>query len=81
MMSRFFLIKDASNSLIFLIIQSLILSPHCKLELWDSHRGLGRGDNPDLVIDREKEFRNLYVDSLSKVDEFKHLDEKISAYR
>jgi hypothetical protein len=40
-----------------------------------------RLERPDLVIDREQEFRNLYVDSLGKVDEFAHMDEKISGFR
>ena len=61
--------------------QSLVVHAHCKLELWDSHHGLERLERPDLVIDREQEFRNLYVDSLLKVDEFAHMDEKISGYR
>ena len=64
-----------------LSFQSLVVRAHCKLELWDSHHGLERQERPDLVIDRMEEFRNLYVDSLAKVDEFKHMDEKISAYR
>eukprot|EP00091_Calanus_sinicus_P001702 TRINITY_DN11720_c0_g1_i2.p1 TRINITY_DN11720_c0_g1~~TRINITY_DN11720_c0_g1_i2.p1 ORF type:complete len:161 (-),score=64.36 TRINITY_DN11720_c0_g1_i2:73-555(-) len=62
-------------------VESLIVHAQCKLELWDSHHGLERQDRPDLVIDREQEFRNLYVDSLARVDEYAHMDEKISGYR
>eukprot|EP00092_Neocalanus_flemingeri_P021265 GFUD01023044.1.p1 GENE.GFUD01023044.1~~GFUD01023044.1.p1 ORF type:complete len:160 (+),score=47.34 GFUD01023044.1:122-601(+) len=62
-------------------VESLVVHAHCKLELWDSRHGLERQERPDLVIDRTGEFRNLYVDSLAKVDEFKHVDEKISGYR
>ena len=49
--------------------------------MWDSHHGLERGEQADLVLDRQQEFRNLLVDNLAKVDEYKHMDEKISGYR
>merc|ERR1711936_369066 len=62
-------------------VESVVVRAHCKLELWDSHHGLERGDRPDLVLDRTTEFRNLYIDSLAKVDEYEHMDEKISSYR
>ena len=63
------------------LLQSLVVRARCKLELWDSHHGLERGEQPDLVLDRQQEFRNLMVDNLAKVDEYKHMDEKISGYR
>jgi len=62
-------------------VESLVVRAQCKLELWDSHNGLEKKEKPDLVIDRTKEFRNLFVDSLANVDEFKHMDEKISGYK
>merc|ERR1712058_47252 len=62
-------------------VESLVVRARCKLELWDSHHGLERGEQADLVLDRQQEFRNLFVDSLAKVDEYKHMDEKISGYR
>ena len=64
--------------------QSLIVRYRCKLELWDEGEGLERGAAPDLVIDRTSRTnlgRNKYVDSLKDEDEYKHMDEKISAYR
>ena len=65
-------------------MESLIVSYRCKLELWDDDSGLANGANPDLVIDRTSRLnlgRNKYVDSLADEDEYKHMDEKISAYR
>merc|ERR1719308_114546 len=62
-------------------VESLVVRARCKLELWDSHHGLERGERADLVLDRQQEFRNLMVDNLAKVDEYKHMDEKISGYR
>ena len=65
-------------------LQSLIVRYRCKLELWDEGEGLERGAAPDLVIDRTSRTnlgRNKYVDSLQDEDEYKHMDEKISAYR
>ena len=64
--------------------QSLIVRYRCKLELWDEGEGLERDAAPDLVIDRTSRTnlgRNKYVDSLKDEDEYKHMDEKISAYR
>eukprot|EP00092_Neocalanus_flemingeri_P008335 GFUD01008987.1.p1 GENE.GFUD01008987.1~~GFUD01008987.1.p1 ORF type:complete len:171 (-),score=51.87 GFUD01008987.1:138-650(-) len=65
-------------------VESLIVRYRCKLELWDNDKGLENGDKPDLVIDRTSRTnlgRNKYVDNLGDEDEYKHLDEKISAYR
>eukprot|EP00092_Neocalanus_flemingeri_P008334 GFUD01008986.1.p1 GENE.GFUD01008986.1~~GFUD01008986.1.p1 ORF type:complete len:166 (-),score=49.00 GFUD01008986.1:138-635(-) len=65
-------------------VESLIVRYRCKLELWDDDEGLKNGDRPDLVIDRTSRTnlgRNKYVDNLGDEDEYKHLDEKISAYR
>ena len=57
----------------------------CKLELWDDDSGLAENpDRPDLVIDQTSRLnlgRNKYVDSLADEDEYRHMDEKISAYR
>lgn len=32
--------------------ESLIVRDRCKLEVWDDHDGLERGERPSLVIDR-----------------------------
>merc|ERR1711872_48565 len=65
-------------------VESLIVKYRCKLELWDDDKGLEKGTSPDLVIDRTSRRnlgRNKYVDSLADEDEYKALEEKISAYR
>jgi len=65
-------------------VESLIVRYRCKLELWDNSDGLESGSRPDLVIDRSSRTnlgRNKYVDSLADEDEYRHMDEKISAYR
>merc|ERR1712110_1282349 len=65
-------------------VESLIVRYRCKLELWDSDNGLEEGAAPDLVIDRTSRLNlrmNKYVDSLADEDEYKSMDEKISAYR
>ena len=67
-----------------MLVQSLIVRYRCKLELWDNSDGLESGSTPDLVIDRSSRTnlgRNKYVDSLADEDEYRHMDEKISAYR
>merc|ERR1712050_27584 len=46
-------------------VESLVVRARCKLELWDSHHGLERGEQADLVLDRQQEFRNLFIDSLA----------------
>ena len=65
----------------FVLFQSLIVRYRCKLELWDDRNGLEEGTNPDLVIDRTNHGQNKYVDSLDQDDDYKHMDEKTSAYR
>lgn len=65
----------------FVLFQSLIVRYRCKLELWDDSNGLEDGANPDLVIDRTNHGQNKYVDSLDQDDDYKHMDEKTSAYR
>merc|ERR1719147_459147 len=65
-------------------VESLIVRYRCKLELWDDDKGLEKGATPDLVIDRTSRTnlgRNKYVDSLADEEEYRALDEKISAYR
>jgi len=65
-------------------VESLIVRYRCKLELWDDDEGLENGSAPDLVIDRTSRTnlgRNKYVDSLADDDDYRHMDEKISAYR
>ena len=59
----------------------MIVRSGCKLELWDDRNGLENGANPDLVIDRTKNAQNKYVNSLALDDDYKHMDEKTSAYR
>merc|ERR1711902_71254 len=61
-------------------VESLIVRYRCKLELWDDSDGLEDGASPDLVIDRTKQAQNKYADSLALDDDYKHMDEKISAY-
>merc|ERR1712126_349652 len=43
-------------------VESLVVRARCKLELWGSHHGLERGEQADLVLDRQQEFRNLFID-------------------
>jgi len=65
-------------------VESLIVRYRCKLELWDDKNDLKNKEKPDLVIDRTSKTnlgRNKYVDNLGDEDEYKHMDEKISAYR
>merc|ERR1719430_662246 len=62
-------------------VESLIVRNRCKLELWDNHDGLEKGEAPDLVIDRTPWYvvGNKEVDSLD--DDYESMNEAISAYR